>query len=436
MLNGWDVAVIGAALLAYALMSRRLSGSPITAAMLFVAVGYLVGPDLLDVLDLGVESADLRLLAEVTLALLLFSDAAAIDTRRLARETVVPVRLLGLALPVTIVLGSLLAMLAFPNLLVFEAVALAVLLAPTDAALGQAVVADTRLPSVLRQGLNVESGLNDGICVPLLVAAITFAELEEAPSFDGDMLVDLVEELVVAGVVGAVVATIVATLSKTSMRHNWMQDSWGLIVPLVATAIAYTATVELGGSGFIASFVAGLIYGRMLGSGAHQSTELTEELGGLLSAVTFLLFGAVMLGPSLADIDVRTVLYAVASLTVVRMIPVALSLLGSGARWQTAAFAGWFGPRGLATIVFALTVVEESELTGTRQIVDVATIVVLFSVFAHGLTAPALSDRYVRWFTANESRLTLETDDVSVRSHHRVPRPSWLHLGASDSSEV
>ena len=221
-----------------------------------------------------------------------------------------------------------------------------------------------------------------------------------------------------------------------AVRRSWVQESWALVIPLVGTAIAYASTVELGGSGFIAAFVAGIVYGRLLGPNAHQSTELTEELGGVLSAVTFLLFGAVMLGSSLSDIDLRTVLYAVASLTVIRMIPVAVSLLGSGARWQTAAFAGWFGPRGLATIVFALTVVEESGLTGTRRIVDVAIVTVLFSVFAHGLTAPGLTNRYVRWFRANEATLTLEADRVAVRSRHRMPRPTWLHHGSSDPTDV
>jgi NhaP-type Na+/H+ or K+/H+ antiporter len=249
------------------------------------------------------------------------------------------------------------------------------------------------------------------------------------------VLIDLVEELAIAIAVGALVAWLVGALAKSSVRRGWMQDGWAVVVPLVATAIAYASTVQLGGSGFIASFVAGIVYGRMLGERATLTTELTEEVGGLLSAVTFLLFGASMLGPSLFDLDLRTVVYAIASLTVIRMIPVALSLIGSGAKWQTAAFAGWFGPRGLATIVFALTVVEQSGLEGTERIVDVATITVLLSVFAHGMSAPWLTDRYVRWFTANESTLTLESDDVTVRAHRRLHRPRWMTHPATDPAE-
>ncbi|MFW2333826.1 cation:proton antiporter [Ilumatobacter sp.] len=435
MLSGWDVVIIGSALLVYAFASGRLAGSPLTPAMVFVAIGYLVGADGLDLLAVEIDSADLRLLAEVTLALLLFSDAAALNTRRLVRETVLPARLLGVALPLTIVVGAVVAIAAFPDLGVFEAAALAVLLAPTDAALGQTVVSDIRLPPVLRQGLNVESGLNDGVCVPLLVAALAFAELEEAPTFDGGVLVDLVEELFVAVVVGAVVAAVVGLLARTSARRGWMQPGWGQVVPLVAAVIAYVVTVEIGGSGFIAAFVAGIVYGRLLGADAHRTTEFTEQLGGILSAVTFLLFGAVMVAISLPDIDLRTVGYAVASLTLIRMVPVWLSLLGSGAAWQTSAFAGWFGPRGLATIVFALTVVEDSGVPGTSRIVDVATVTVLFSVFAHGLSAPVLTDRYVRWFTANEASLGLESDAVDVGSPHRR-RPRWMHLPENEPVDL
>ena len=424
-MTGWDVALIGAALIAYALISRRLEGTFVTAPMAFVVFGFTVGTEGLDLLDADIGSSELRLLAEVTLALLLFSDASALDTRHLARESGMPLRLLGVALPLTIALGSVIGVIAFPGLVVFEAVALAVLLAPTDAALGQSVVSDRRLPSVVRQGLNAESGLNDGVCVPLLVAAVTFAELEEAPTFSGQVLVDLVEELAIAAVVGFAIAVMVSVLARLSTRRGWMLERWGLIVPFAATGAAYAVTAELGGSGFIAAFVAGLTYGRLLGEAAHQSTELIEDLGQALSAATFLLFGATVVGRGLPDLDLATVVYAVSSLTVIRMVPVAISLLGSGARRETVAFVGWFGPRGLASIVFALTVVEESGLSGTRRIVDVATITVVLSIFAHGMTAPWLTDRYARWLDANRNELTFETEDVAVGSRTRHPRRSW-----------
>lgn len=429
-----DLALIGAVLLLYAAFSRRLASTVITAPIVFVAVGLVLGPELLDVIDLNVGSEDLGLLAELTLALMLFSDASALDTRRLQRENSMPLRLLGLALPLTIVVGSITAVLLFPGLVVFEAVALAVLLAPTDAALGQVVVADQRIPSIVRQGLNAESGLNDGICVPLLLAAVAFAEIEEAPSFGGEILVDLVRELGVATIIGAIVAVAVAMISRWSAEREWMAENWSMLVPLITTLVAYSATTDAGGSGFIASFVAGVVYGRLLGAAAHRSTELTEDLGQLLSAVTFLLFGVVLVGESLARIDLQTVVYAVLSLTVIRMLPVAIALLGTGARRPTVEFAGWFGPRGLATIVFALTVIEGSTLTGAARIIDVATITVVFSVVAHGVTASPLTDRYIAWLAAHRGELSYESNQVDVGAHSRPPRVHWWKATTSQTS--
>jgi NhaP-type Na+/H+ or K+/H+ antiporter len=182
-------------------------------------------------------------------------------------------------------------------------------------------------------------------------------------------------------------------------------------VPLVATAVAYVVTVDAGGSGFIGAFVAGLAYGRSVGADAAHDKELTAQLGELLSAVTLLLFGAVMVGRGLGALDWQTVVYAVLSLTVLRMAPVALSLVGSGARRPTVLLAGWFGPRGLATIVFTLIIVEESGLPGTQRLTDVATVTVLLSVFAHGLTAPWLVRRYIAWFERLRPELPFERPD-------------------------
>ncbi len=418
---GWQITQVAIVLVVFAALSGRLRGSAITPAIVFVAIGYVLGDQGLDLTGSVLDAGTIRLLAEVTLALVLFSDAAVLDTRALTREAAIPARLLGIGLPLTIVVGALAAVVMFPALGVFEAVVLAVLLAPTDAALGQTVVSDQRLPSRLRQGLNVESGLNDGVCVPLLFAAVAFAELAEAPTFDGGIVVDLVKEVGIALGVGVVVAIAVALVYTASSRRGWLDEEWGQVVPLATAAIAYTATAELGGSGFIAAFAAGLVYGRSLGAPvAHHTTRLMEETGGVLSAVTFFVFGATLIGSGVTDLDVSTVVYAVLSLTVVRMLPVAISLVGSGATRPTMAFAGWFGPRGLATIVFMLTIVEESALPGTGRIVQVATLTVLVSVVAHGVTAPSLTERYLRWYSTSAEHVALETHvDVALIDRRR-----------------
>ena len=413
-MTGWDVALIGSVLLAFSMVSRRLAGSPITSAMVFAGVGLLIGNEGLGLLDIGLGSAELRLLAEVTLAVVLFSDAASLESGLLRREASTPLRLLAVGLPLTIALGWLVAVPMFGTLGVFEALILAVVLAPTDAALGETVVSDRRLPTKLRQGLNVESGLNDGICVPILVAAVALADIEARPQLEGEILVDLVKEVGIALVVGGAVAVVVAALWRVFDRRGWISADWDKIVPLVTAGVAYAAAAELGGSGFIASFVAGLVYGRLLGDRAQETMGFEEDLGQLLSAVTFLLFGAVMVGPALSQIDARTVIYAVLSLTLIRMVPVAVSLLGSRARGPTLAFAGWVGPRGLATSVFTLTIVEESALSGTRLISDVATVTVLLSVFAHGLSAPGLTDRYARWLAGTDDHLDVGPESVDT----------------------
>src|SRR3954463_2965631 len=171
----WALATIAGLVLAYAAFSRRLQGLSVSSAMFFTTAGLLAGP-VLGLLDLRLESEQVKLLAEITLTLVLFADASRISLRALRREFAVPMRLLGIGLPLTIAAGTLVGALVIPDISVAEAAVLAVVLACTDAALGQAVVTDERIPSRVRQGLNVESGLNDGLCVPLFFIAIALAE--------------------------------------------------------------------------------------------------------------------------------------------------------------------------------------------------------------------------------------------------------------------
>ncbi len=432
----WTLTAIGLVLVGFAMISRRLTGTVVTPAMVFVGVGLLLGNAGLDVLGSDSSLGSIRLLAEATLALVLFSDASAIDTRALRREAGMPIRLLGIGLPLTIVLGSLVAVALFGNLTIWEAVVLAILLAPTDAALGQTVVSDERLPSVLRQGLNVESGLNDGVCVPLLFGAMAVASIDEAIDSNSSILTDLVKELGIATAVGLAVGIVVALLWRAAEQRHTISPHWEQVVPFGAALIAYTATDQLGGSGFIGCFVAGLAFGRLIGPARDQLIELTEEIGGVLSAATFFMFAAVLAGPAFDHLDLPTIAFAVLSLTVVRMLPVALALVGASGSWQTTAFAGWFGPRGLASIVFGLTVVLESGLTGSQRIIDVTTVTVLISVLAHGVSAPPLTNLYVDWFNASGERLMLENASVTSPTRRRGPWSHGLQRGSIDSDPV
>ncbi len=394
----WSLTILALALLAVAAVSKRLSGSPITPAILFTSIGLLVGPKVLDEINIASTSSTARALAEATLAFVLFSDASRIDLKALRREFGVPMRLLGIGLPLTIALGALGAGVIFGALTFWEAAIVGIILAPTDAALGQAVVTDPGVPGRIRQGLNVESGLNDGICVPLLFAAVAAADVTSEIS-GGRTGITLVLDEVGYGIVGGVAAAIVIwAILKYASPKDLITGAWRQVIPAAGAALAYGTASALGGSGFIGAFVAGMVFRGLLKHDPGDMNQLTEEVGNVLDGVTFVIFGAILLGPALGELTWQLALYAVLSLTVVRIIPVAIAMLGTHARLPTLGFMGWFGPRGLASIVFAVIIIEESKLPHEHLIVLTIYLTVGLSVFAHGLTAAPLADRYADWF--------------------------------------
>ena len=400
-LGSSGLVAISLLVLAYAAFSRRLSGSVITAAMVFVAGGILVSDEALGWLDPATESETVSWVAEATLTVVLFSDASRIDLAALRREYVVPLRLLAIGLPLTIVAGALAGVAVLPELAFIEAVLLAIVLAPTDAALGQAVVTDPRVPSRVRQGLNVESGLNDGICVPLLLIAIAIAEAQEGAIGNGEAVELVLEEIGYGSLGGVIAGLAAAAVVRVGVTRRLVDEIWVQVVPVAGAALAYGLAVWMGGSGFIAAFVGGAVFGGLRREVGGDVTLFLEETGGLLGAVTFILFGAVMLVPILDDLSAEIVLYALLSLTLVRMVPVGLAMLGSGARRPTLAFLGWFGPRGLASIVFAVILVEDAHLANETVLLNTIFLTIGLSVLLHGLTAAPLAGRYAAWFAAH-----------------------------------
>ena len=369
--------------------------------MVVTAVGVLVGPLVLDDLSVRPTSSTVRTLAEATLAVVLFSDSSRVDLRALRREASMPVRLLGVGLPLTVVLGGLVAVLLFGSFSLSEALILGVILAPTDAGLGSAVVTDARLPQVVRQSLNVESGLNDGICVPLLLIAL--ATVSGAGGESHPLRV------VVRG-----------DRLRTARRRRGGRPRRGGRERGRRTASDRRCLAadhpggrrgarvrdrgRPGGSGFIAAFVAGSLFGLIARENLASMMRFTEETGAALDTVTFLVFGAVLLGPVLEHVSWQIALYAVLSLTIVRMLPVAISLWGTHALGPTVAFMGWFGPRGLASIVFAV-MVEDAHLAHAPTIVAATYLTVGLSVLVHGLSAAPLVSRYANWYkTAADKR--------------------------------
>jgi sodium/hydrogen antiporter len=420
----WELAIVAASVLGVAAVSRRLTGTPVTPAMVFVLIGVLVGPLVIDEVTTAPTGSTVRTLAEATLAVVLFADASRIKPRVLAREYAVPLRLLAVGLPLTIALGAVLAALLFDQLNATEAVVLAILLAPTDAALGEAVVTEPRLPSRIRQGLNVESGLNDGICVPLLLIALAAADVQDKSSGSQHALTIVVEEIgygILGGVAAGFAAVAVVVLGH---RRNLITGSWLQVIPVAGAGLAYAVAAALGGSGFIAAFVAGAIFGGFVSLESERASRLNEELGALLGGVTFLVFGAVLLGPALRHLSWQIALYAVLSLTLVRMLPVAISMIRTGARAPTVGFLGWFGPRGLASIVFAVIVVEEAHLPGAETILLTTYVTIGLSVMAHGLTAAPLASRYADWYESRAGGRRPAMESVATPHHRARGAPS------------
>jgi sodium/hydrogen antiporter len=419
----WSLAIIAVAVLAVASVSGRISGTSLTPAILFVVIGVLVGPKVLGEVDLSSSGSAVRTLAEATLALVVFSDASRINLRELRRDANVPVRLLGIGLPLTIVLGALAAAAIFGQVSIEEAVIIGVVLAPTDAALGQAVVTNERVPARIRQGLNVESGLNDGICLPLLFIAVAAADVHSDLA-GGRSAATLVFEEIGYGIVGGVAAgVLLAAIIRFAVPRKLIAGAWLQVIPAAGAALAYGIAFGLDGSGFIAAFVAGAVFGGLLRRDPAELNRLVDEVGALLDGVTFLIFGAVLLGPALGQLSWDLALYAVLSLTVVRMLPVAIAMLGTRARPATVGFVGWFGPRGLASIVFAVIVVEESQLPHQQTILLAIYLTVGLSILLHGVTAAPLAERYGRWYQAHprETRPTMEAIPATVT---RMRRPA------------
>ncbi|MGW6949102.1 cation:proton antiporter [Streptomyces xanthophaeus] len=406
-MNAWAVVVAGGVVVGYGALSRRLSSTVVSGPLVFMLCGLAIGPLGLDLLDPAGDLEVTRALLEAALVLVLFADAAGIRARDLRREEFLPLRLLAVGLPLTMALGWLAAWPLLPGLSVWELALVAVILAPTDAALGQQAVSNKRVPALVRGGLSVESGLNDGLALPFFVLALAaVAEGHDHPGIAETFL----RALLLSSAIGIAAGWTVASLLRWSLSRGWSSPEWQQFLTLVVPVIAYVVCTAAEGSGFIGAWVAGLAFGirmrrtitgpdllpRNLDAG--QSTRFTERLGLLLASLSFLAFGAVILGPVLQHLSWRPVVYALVSLTVIRMLPVALALAGTGLRPASVAYIGWFGPRGLASLVFGLLAFEE-HLPGGTLLSEVIAVTVGLSILLHGATAPFLGNRYGAWFS-------------------------------------
>lgn len=390
------LAVLAGVIVLYGAVALRLGRWSVSMPIIFVAVGYLLGSGGTGLLDISPTAESIRALAELTLAVLLFADASTLHLQQVRRDARLPLRLLTVGLVFTIGLGTMVGL----GLLPAEGFALAALLgailAPTDAALGLPIFNNAKVPVRIRRALNVESGLNDGIATPFVTLFLSIAVASEGQGQSNWLAVALAE-IGIGVVVGIIAGALSGWLMTQTARRGWTSGGTEQIAILGTALVAYFGAVALQGNGFIAAFIGGLVFGAVTHPRFVEQTEFTETVGTVLSLLVWVLFGAVLLPLAFQfTADWRPIAYAVLSLTLVRMLPVALALVGTHLRADTVSVMGWFGPRGLASVVFTLLAFDELQTAGrpVETLVAVAGWTIVASVLAHGLSAQSVAVWY------------------------------------------
>ena len=391
-MHATSLVVIAAAVFLWGVVSARWERADLSAPMVFIAVGAALAAA--DLVQPAAAVQALRPLVEVTLVWVLFSDAARVPVRDLRADAGRYVRLLAVGLPLTVLAGWGLASWLLPGIGGWLALLVGAALAPTDAALGVPVVTNPTVPARVRRLLSVEGGLNDGIVTPVVMVALAGAASTEGLA-DGPGVAGALLELAIGVLVGAAVGGGGGALLRWARRRGWVAEEFAGIAVLALALAAYAAAVALDGNGFVAAFCGGLAFGATAGRRGPAELAFTEQTGSLVSLRVWLGFGAIAVPVVVDHTDWANVGYAVLSLTVVRRVPVALALLGSGLDRDAVLFLGWFGPRGLASLLFALLTLEELGAAAEPAVAVVAVTVVL-SVVAHGVSAGPLATRYGR----------------------------------------
>lgn len=399
MIETHHIAIILIGIIAFALRSHRVEMSILTLPMVFTAFGWAIGQGGVDLVPMHSAHTLIHTIAELTLVILLFADASRINLRELVNDYALPGRMLLIGMPLTILLGTLVALWVSPGVPWPLALLVAAILTPTDAALGQAVVTSDAVPRRLRQAIEVESGLNDGLAVPVIVvaallsAAATGTEASGQPS---NLFAFAAMQIVLGPIVGIGVGWLVAKRLDAAIDNARITIVFQGICFLCTALLAFVVAESIGGNGLIAAFIGGLAFGNTLRHPRTFIDEFMEGEGQLLTIFTFLAFGAVLVPLGLEHATWKTVVLALLYLTVIRMLPVWISLSGTGLSRFDKAFLGWFGPRGLASILFALLILERYPIPGAEEILACVVLTVLMSIVFHGVSAIPLSSRFSR----------------------------------------
>lgn len=398
------ILTIALLVLFYGYISKALTRFNISGPMVFASLGLLISPLGLDVSQVDVDADFVTIIAEIALVLVLFSDAALLDLKLLRKSWQLPARLLFIGLPLTIVIGTLVAQQIFPNEPMLYMLLLALLLTPTDAALGKAVVTDKKVPETIRSTINVESGLNDGIIFPILITVVAMITSSLSGDLEGSgdshWLGFVIKQIGFGALVGIFVGYVGTKLIQISLSKNWMTESYQNLIPLALAILSFYLAESVSGNGFIAAFFAGLFAGNTSTKTREHIEDFAESEGELLVLICFFIFGLAFVPAVVEHITIDVIIYASLSLTLLRMLPVMLCLIGVKLNnikidLATMAFIAWFGPRGIASILYVLIVAHElGNVGGFETIYAVVMVTVLMSIVAHGLSAQPLANWY------------------------------------------
>ena len=391
------ILIIALVVLLYGYISKALTRFNVSGPMMFTGFGLLLSPFGFNITQVEVNAEFVTIIVEIALVLVLFADAALLDLKLLKRTWKIPARLLFIGLPITVVVGTFAASLIFPDEPMTYMILLALLLTPTDAALGKAVVSDPKVPQKIRSSINVESGLNDGIVFPIVLTVVTIITSGLSHTQDHGWIVYVVEQIVFGALIGGALGYVGTKLTMKAIEKCWMESNYQSLIPIALAILSFYLAESLAGNGFIAAFFAGLYAGNTCEKARQHIENFAEAEGELFVLVSFFLFGLAFVPITLAYISVEVVIYALLSLTILRILPVMISLIGAKLDLASMAFIAWFGPRGIASILYVLIVAHEiGDIKGFETIYAVVTVTVLMSIFAHGITALPLANWYAK----------------------------------------
>ncbi|WP_440875363.1 cation:proton antiporter [Thalassotalea sp. PLHSN55] len=398
------IVLIVLLILLFGLISQLTEKKPFTGPMFFMFAGILVGSFGLNLFELNIESEGVKLLAELTLIIILFVDATLINVKDiLGEKPKYSIRLLGIGLPLCMIIGSITAWFFFPEIGIWGVLLIAFILSPTDAALGQAVIKSEKVPLHIRRVISVESGLNDGIALPpiLLCLAVLSLGTSQALAPEQHWGIFFAKQLIFGPLVGIAVGLIGGMLIEKAVEKNWMEPTFQRLSCLSLAILCYVLAEYIHGNGFIAAFCGGLFLGTRSLMIKERMQEFGEAEGTFLILSVFLIFGMLGMPIILDNWHWNILIYSVLSLTLIRGISVAIALIGSQEKWQTVAFISWFGPRGIASLLYVLMVVNEIGIDGNEQLLAIVMTTVFLSVVLHGISAVPLAAKFGKWFDQN-----------------------------------